>query len=58
MQAIERDERASLYVFDMPIPVAVALVVLWTFACATVFSYLTDEWSLLETFYFFFISLR
>jgi hypothetical protein len=58
IRAIEREERLNLYVFDLPIPVAVALVVGWILLCAATSSQLTQEWSLLEAFYFFFISLR
>ncbi|VDM25840.1 unnamed protein product [Toxocara canis] len=54
---IECEERTNLYVFDVPIPAAVTMVVIWLWICATVFCNLDKHWSLLEAFYFFFISL-
>uniref|UniRef100_A0A0M3HIS7 G_PROTEIN_RECEP_F2_4 domain-containing protein n=1 Tax=Ascaris lumbricoides TaxID=6252 RepID=A0A0M3HIS7_ASCLU len=58
MARIECEERTNLYVFDIPIPVAVTMVVIWLWICATVFCNLDKHWTLLEAFYFFFISLR
>ncbi|VDK60207.1 unnamed protein product [Anisakis simplex] len=57
MAAIEFEERTNLYVFDVPIPAAVALIVIWLWICATVFCNLDKNWTLLQAFYFFFISL-
>ncbi|VDN54549.1 unnamed protein product [Dracunculus medinensis] len=54
---IEMEERNNLRIFDVPIPVAVGLVVIWLWICSSVFCYLDKRWTFLEAFYFFFISL-
>jgi hypothetical protein len=58
IRLIEQDEREKLHVFDLPLPVGVALIIGWVLLCAITFSYWDTKWSLLEAFYFFFISLR
>ena len=58
IKAIEKEERANLYVFDLPVAVAIGLVILWMFFCCLILHLAAPEWGLIETFYFFFISLR
>ncbi|GMS81710.1 hypothetical protein PENTCL1PPCAC_3885, partial [Pristionchus entomophagus] len=57
MREIEEQERRDLDIFDLPLIVGVSLVVLWVWICTLVLSYYDTHWSLLEAFYFFFISL-
>ncbi|KAF8386168.1 twk-35 [Pristionchus pacificus] len=57
MKEIEDQERRDLDIFDLPLIVGVSLVVLWVWVCTFVLSYWDTHWSLLEAFYFFFISL-
>ncbi len=54
---IEDREREDLQIFDLPIPVAIGLVIGWIFTCAATFCIWETHWSYLEAFYFFFISL-
>lgn len=55
--AIEKVERENLKIFDIPIPVAIGLIVGWIFACSATFCIWETRWTYLEAFYFFFISL-
>lgn len=55
---IEQEEREVLDIFDLPVPVAVSLVLGWIFLGAVLFSLWDGQWSYIEAFYFFFISLR
>src|SRR4051812_35670953 len=48
----------GLAVFDLPIPVAVLLVILWIFVCSATFCIWEEDWDYFIAFYFFFISLR
>ncbi|GMT12464.1 hypothetical protein PFISCL1PPCAC_3761 [Pristionchus fissidentatus] len=57
MREIEEQERRDLDIFDLPLIVGVSLVVLWVWICTLVLSFWDTHWSLLEAFYFFFISL-
>ncbi|CAD6187055.1 unnamed protein product [Caenorhabditis auriculariae] len=57
MRAIEDQERRDLDIFDLPLPVGIGLIVLWIFVCASVLSMWDQNWTLLESFYFFFTSL-
>ncbi|CAB07375.3 Potassium channel domain-containing protein [Caenorhabditis elegans] len=57
MKEIERQERHDLDIFDLPLPVGIALIVTWIFICSFVLSVWDHNWTLLESFYFFFTSL-
>uniref|UniRef100_A0A1I7V2P8 Ion_trans_2 domain-containing protein n=1 Tax=Caenorhabditis tropicalis TaxID=1561998 RepID=A0A1I7V2P8_9PELO len=57
MKEIERQERADLDIFDLPLPVGIGLIVVWIFICSFVLSVWDHNWTLLESFYFFFTSL-
>ncbi|CAJ0590825.1 unnamed protein product [Cylicocyclus nassatus] len=57
MQEIEACERRDLEIFDLPIVVGVSLIFGWVLLCSMVLSVWDQKWSLLESFYFFFISL-
>ncbi|EGT33056.1 hypothetical protein CAEBREN_30917 [Caenorhabditis brenneri] len=57
MKEIERQERADLDIFDLPLPVGIGLIVVWIFICSFVLSVWDQNWTLLESFYFFFTSL-
>lgn len=57
MLEIEEKERMELEIFDLPIPVAIALVIGWIFICSATFCIWERQWTYLEAFYFFFISL-
>ena len=57
IKADEDRDRAGLEVFDLPIPVAVAIVIGWIFVCSAVQMIWERDWDYLVAFYFFFISL-
>ncbi|CAO4382675.1 unnamed protein product [Caenorhabditis nigoni] len=57
MREIERQERHDLDIFDLPLPVGIGLIVVWIFICSFVLSVWDHNWTLLESFYFFFTSL-
>uniref|UniRef100_A0A1I8AMK7 TWiK family of potassium channels protein 7 n=1 Tax=Steinernema glaseri TaxID=37863 RepID=A0A1I8AMK7_9BILA len=57
MAAIEYRERTDLCVFDVPLPAAISLILVWIWLCSTVISYWGSNWTFVETCYFFFISL-
>ncbi|CAI2352460.1 unnamed protein product [Caenorhabditis sp. 36 PRJEB53466] len=57
MKEIERQERHDLDIFDLPLPVGIASIVIWIFICSFVLSVWDHDWTLLESFYFFFTSL-
>ncbi|CAB3399022.1 unnamed protein product [Caenorhabditis bovis] len=57
MREIEAQERRDLDIFDLPLPVGISLIVIWIFICAFVLSVWDQNWTLLESFYFFFTSL-
>lgn len=54
---VEKKERDNLAIFDLPIPVAVGLIIGWIFLCSATFLMWEKRWTYLEAFYFFFISL-
>uniref|UniRef100_A0A8R1HXS7 Potassium channel domain-containing protein n=1 Tax=Caenorhabditis japonica TaxID=281687 RepID=A0A8R1HXS7_CAEJA len=57
MKEIEKQERHDLDIFDLPLPVGIALIVIWIFVCSFVLSVWDHNWTLFESFYFFFTSL-
>ena len=48
----------DLEVFDLPIPIAVFVVVAWIFICSATFCIWEKDWDYFTAFYFFFICLR
>ncbi|KAL6742118.1 hypothetical protein Aduo_015307 [Ancylostoma duodenale] len=57
MREIEACERRDLEIFDLPVVVGVSLIVGWVLICSLVLSVWDQKWTMLESFYFFFISL-
>ncbi|CAI5451301.1 unnamed protein product [Caenorhabditis angaria] len=57
MREIEEQERKDLDIFDLPLPVGISLIVIWIFICSFVLSIMDPNWTILESFYFFFTSL-
>ncbi|KIH53217.1 hypothetical protein ANCDUO_16662 [Ancylostoma duodenale] len=58
MREIEACERRDLEIFDLPVVVGVSLIFGWVLICSLVLSVWDQKWTMLESFYFFFISLR
>lgn len=48
----------DLEIFDLPVPVAILVVVAWIFVCSATFCIWEHDWDYFVAFYFFFISLR
>ncbi|KAK6754068.1 hypothetical protein RB195_013210 [Necator americanus] len=57
MQEIEACERRDLEIFDLPVVVGLSLIFGWVLICSLVLSVWDQKWTMLESFYFFFISL-
>lgn len=57
MREIEVRERRDLEIFDLPLVVGVSLIFGWVLLCSMVLSVWDQNWTMLESFYFFFISL-
>ncbi|KAK6011016.1 hypothetical protein OSTOST_23910, partial [Ostertagia ostertagi] len=47
-----------LDIFDLPIPIAIFVVISWIFVCSATFCIWERDWDYFVAFYFFFISLR
>ncbi|VDM61819.1 unnamed protein product [Angiostrongylus costaricensis] len=47
----------DLDIFDLPIPVAILVVIAWIFVCSATFCIWEHDWDYFVAFYFFFISL-
>ncbi|CAJ0929445.1 unnamed protein product, partial [Mesorhabditis belari] len=47
----------DLEIFDLPVPIAIGVVVAWIFICSATFCIWESEWDYFVAFYFFFISL-
>lgn len=48
----------DLEIFDLPIPIAIFVVIAWIFICSATFCIWENDWDYFIAFYFFFISLR
>lgn len=48
----------DLEIFDLPIPIAIFVVIAWIFICSATFCIWEHDWDYFVAFYFFFISLR
>ncbi|VDL83994.1 unnamed protein product [Nippostrongylus brasiliensis] len=57
MLEIEACERRDLKIFDLPLVVGFSLIFGWVLICSMVLSVWDQKWTMLESFYFFFISL-
>ncbi|KJH49307.1 Ion channel [Dictyocaulus viviparus] len=57
IREIEMHMREDLEIFDLPVVVGVCLIAGWILLCSMVLSVWDQKWTLLESFYFFFISL-
>ncbi|XGW02884.1 hypothetical protein V3C99_014706, partial [Haemonchus contortus] len=57
MREIEASERRDLDIFDLPVVVGLSLIIGWVLLCSMVMSVWDQNWTWLESFYFFFISL-
>ncbi|VDM56778.1 unnamed protein product [Angiostrongylus costaricensis] len=57
IREIEIYKRQDLEIFDLPLVVGVSLIAGWILLCSMVFSVWDQKWTMLESFYFFFISL-
>lgn len=56
IRRLDNEDRRSLEVFDLPIPVALGVVIAWIFfSSATICVF--EDWDYFKAFYFFFISL-
>lgn len=49
---------SDLDIFDLPIPIAIFVVIAWIFVCSATFCIWEHDWDYFVAFYFFFISLR
>uniref|UniRef100_A0A0K0FWY9 Potassium channel subfamily K member 18 (inferred by orthology to a human protein) n=1 Tax=Strongyloides venezuelensis TaxID=75913 RepID=A0A0K0FWY9_STRVS len=57
IKKLDDEDRLYLEVFDMPIIVAIGIVVAWIFICSATFCIWERDWDYFVAFYFFFISL-
>ena len=49
---------SDLEIFDLPVPIAIFIVIAWIFVCSATFCIWEKDWNYFLAFYFFFISLR
>ncbi|PAV75550.1 hypothetical protein WR25_20719 [Diploscapter pachys] len=47
----------DLEIFDLPVPIAIFIVMAWIFVCSATFCIWENDWNYFLAFYFFFISL-
>ncbi|CAD6186783.1 unnamed protein product [Caenorhabditis auriculariae] len=57
IRKLDDDDRRDLEIFDLPIPIAIFVVVAWIFICSATFCIWESDWDYFVAFYFFFISL-
>uniref|UniRef100_A0A0K0EMJ2 Potassium channel domain-containing protein n=1 Tax=Strongyloides stercoralis TaxID=6248 RepID=A0A0K0EMJ2_STRER len=57
IKKLDAEDKLYLEVFDMPIIVAIGIVVAWIFICSATFCIWERDWDYFVAFYFFFISL-
>uniref|UniRef100_A0A0N4ZTF4 Potassium channel subfamily K member 18 n=1 Tax=Parastrongyloides trichosuri TaxID=131310 RepID=A0A0N4ZTF4_PARTI len=57
IRKLDAEDKLYLEVFDMPIIVAIGIVVGWIFICSATFCIWEHDWDYFVAFYFFFISL-
>uniref|UniRef100_A0A914URC3 Potassium channel domain-containing protein n=1 Tax=Plectus sambesii TaxID=2011161 RepID=A0A914URC3_9BILA len=57
IRRLDEEDRRDLAIFDLPIPVAIFIVIAWIFVCSATFCIWEEDWDYFVAFYFFFISL-
>ncbi|VDD90842.1 unnamed protein product [Enterobius vermicularis] len=57
IKKLNEADKEDLEVFDLPIPVAIFVVIAWIFICSATFCIWEHNWDYFVAFYFFFISL-
>ncbi|CAJ0582873.1 unnamed protein product, partial [Mesorhabditis spiculigera] len=57
IRKLDNDDKRDLEIFDLPVPIAISVVIAWIFICSATFCIWESEWDYFVAFYFFFISL-
>lgn len=57
IKKLDDEDKKDLEVFDLPLFVAVFVVLAWIFICSATFCIWEEDWDYFVAFYFFFISL-
>ncbi|KAE9549622.1 hypothetical protein FO519_007163 [Halicephalobus sp. NKZ332] len=57
IRRLDAEDKHDLEVFDLPIPIAVFVVIGWIFICSATFTLWEKDWDYFTAFYFFFICL-
>ncbi|CAI5453429.1 unnamed protein product [Caenorhabditis angaria] len=57
IKKLDDEDRRDLEIFDLPIPIAIFVVIAWIFICSATFCIWESDWDYFVAFYFFFISL-
>ncbi|VDL73780.1 unnamed protein product [Nippostrongylus brasiliensis] len=57
IRKLDAEDKRDLDIFDLPIPIAIFVVIAWIFVCSATFCIWEHDWDYFVAFYFFFISL-
>ncbi|EYC05070.1 hypothetical protein Y032_0084g1762 [Ancylostoma ceylanicum] len=57
IRKLDAEDKRDLDIFDLPIPIAITVVISWIFICSATFCIWEHDWDYFVAFYFFFISL-
>ncbi|GMT08761.1 hypothetical protein PFISCL1PPCAC_58, partial [Pristionchus fissidentatus] len=57
IRKLDEEDKKDLEIFDLPVPIAIFVVMAWIFVCSATFCIWEHEWDYFLAFYFFFISL-
>uniref|UniRef100_A0A183VDL2 Ion_trans_2 domain-containing protein n=1 Tax=Toxocara canis TaxID=6265 RepID=A0A183VDL2_TOXCA len=57
IRKLDAEDKRDLEIFDLPIPIAIFVVISWIFICSATFCIWERDWDYFVAFYFFFISL-
>ncbi|XGW03580.1 hypothetical protein V3C99_015061, partial [Haemonchus contortus] len=57
IRKLDAEDKRDLDIFDLPIPIAIFIVITWIFVCSATFCIWEHDWDYFVAFYFFFISL-
>ncbi|KAL3985679.1 Ion channel family protein [Acanthocheilonema viteae] len=57
IRELDASDKRDLEIFDLPIPIAISVVIAWIFICSATFCVWEKDWNYFVAFYFFFISL-
>ncbi|GMS78126.1 hypothetical protein PENTCL1PPCAC_301, partial [Pristionchus entomophagus] len=57
IRRLDEEDKKDLEIFDLPVPIAIFVVMAWIFICSATFCIWEHEWDYFLAFYFFFISL-